>query len=127
MDRDSDELQEQLQSWEAGAQPTLTDFYAYLPENKFIYRPTRQLWPAASVDGMVKPWPQVNGKGTKPSAVLQLHRAVQQVTWDPGSPEIVEGKLALEGGWIDKSGTRTFNLYVPAPALAGNPHDVGRW
>jgi hypothetical protein len=112
MDRNSNELHELMQVSTCSSKPLITDFYAYLPENKFIYRPTGQLWPAASVDGTVKPWPHSDGKNVKPSDGLRLDRAVQQITWHPGCPEVIEGKLAHQGGWIDKPGTRTYNVYV---------------
>lgn len=35
----------------------LSDFYAHLPDHRYIHLPTRELWPASSVDGRVQPWP----------------------------------------------------------------------
>ena len=55
----------------------IDDFWAYLPDHKYIHTVTRQLWPAAAVNGHV-PWPMVNGKKMRPSLYLDQHRSVQQ-------------------------------------------------
>src|SRR3712207_6691818 len=48
--------------------PRLTDFYAHLPTHQYIHVPTRELWPASSVDGSVQPWPKgSNNKDMSPS------------------------------------------------------------
>jgi hypothetical protein len=43
------------------------DFAAYMPMHSYIYRPTRDMWPTASVNARVEPI-EVNGKKIKPSA-----------------------------------------------------------
>lgn len=73
----------------------LHDFYAHVPSHKYIYRPTRELWPAASVDGMVKPWPKGpdSKKAQSPAKWPDAHRPVHQMTWAPGEPKIIEGRV----------------------------------
>jgi hypothetical protein len=105
----------------------LEDFWAYLPDHRYIHTATRSLWPAASVDGHIKPWPMVGKKPIRPSSILDLHRAVQQMTWHPNFPGIIEGKLAYEGGWLERPGTRTFNLYLPPNVIEGNAKGAERW
>ena len=54
-----------------------------------------------------------------PSVWLDRHRAVEQMTWAPGEPQTILGRLASEGGWIDRPGVATFNLYRPPVRAAG--------
>lgn len=101
---------------------TLADFYAYLPEHKYMFAPTRDLWPAASVNermGSV-------GK-LKASTWLDRNQAVEQMTWAPGRPELIEGRLLNDGGWIERAGVTTFNLYQPPMIEPGNPDKADRW
>lgn len=110
------------------ADARLNDFWAYLPDHKYIHMPTRALWPAASVDGNVKPWPKsAGGDKIKPSIYLDLQRAVQQMTWHPDFPEIIHDRLAYEGGWIERPGARTFNLYRPPNVFKGDAKEVTLW
>jgi hypothetical protein len=107
----------------------LTDFYAHLPDHRYIYIPTRELWPAASVDGRVTDWPinAETGKPMRPSAYLDAERAVVQMTWCPGEPMLVEGRVVSGGGWIRQGGARVFNLYREPPMHVGDPTAAGPW
>jgi hypothetical protein len=105
----------------------LDDFFAYGPDHKFIYRPTRAMWPAASVDGMVNPWPQVGGKPMAPSRWLDRNRAVQQMTWLPGKPELIKDLVVLESGFASRPGARVFNRYVPPAPFVGDAGQAGLW
>lgn len=111
------------------SEKSLDDFLAYLPDHRFIHRPTRAMWPAASIDDSGIPWPtdQISGKPMKPSVWLTRFRAVEQMTWAPGEPELIEDRVIVEGGWSNKSGARVFNQYVAAPALSGDPTKAVRW
>jgi hypothetical protein len=52
---------------QAQSRIVLSDFYAHLPDHKYLHVPTRALWPAASVDGKVD-WPTGPKEGlNKPS------------------------------------------------------------
>jgi hypothetical protein len=53
---------------------TADDFYAYLPMHNYIFVPTREFWPAASVNTTL---------GGKPSNWLDRNRPVVQATWAP--------------------------------------------
>ena len=69
---------------------SLADFYAVPESNKFMFMPTRTLWPSESVDGILPlvPMPyKHNGKWVKlkPSAWLKQFRRVEQLTWLPGA------------------------------------------
>ena len=41
-------------------------------------------------------------------------------------PAII-GRLVSEGGWIERPGVATFNLYRPPVAVPGNAANAGRW
>ncbi len=109
---------------EAAARPAvaaLDDFYAYLPAHQYIYIPTRELWPAASVNASV----QVDTG--KPSQILDLSRPVHQMTWAPAEGMLIEGRLVSDGGWIQRPEARVFNLYRPPQPISGNASLVTPW
>lgn len=97
------------------------DFYAHLPTHSYIYIPTRELWPGASVNASV-----VLQSG-KPSEWLDKNRPVHQMTWCPGQPIVIENRLVADGGWIEREGVCTFNLYRPPLELDGDPAKAGPW
>jgi hypothetical protein len=120
------------------AKLTLHDFYAYMPMHKYIFIPSREIWPAASVNSrvaqmpiMVDGVPKLNDKG-KPefmgaSTWLDRYRAVEQMTWAPGMPELLEDRLISNGGWIEREGVRCFNLYRPSTMQLGDPRKATPW
>ena len=114
-------------STEAEAAVTRQDFWAYMPSHAYIYTPTRELWPAASVNSRVAPIACGPKDSMKASEWLDQHRAVEQMTWAPGLPEVIEGRLIAGGGWIERIGCRTFNLYQPPLERPGNPGEAGPW
>ena len=94
------------------------EFLAYLPEHRYIYRPTGDLWPPPSVDSAL--WPGA-------SKHLDQNAAIQQMTWAPGMPEVIEDRLVVDGGWIDALGKRTYNLYKPPLPFHGDAEEAGPW
>ncbi len=109
-------------------QPVSTDdFYAYMPQHAYIYVPTRELWPAASINARIPPVDVGAKKLLKPSDWLDQSRPVEQMTWAPGFPMVIENRLVSGGGWIDRPGCRTFNLYAPPAPLSGESTAAGRW
>jgi hypothetical protein len=118
---------------------TLDDFYAYMPSHQYIYAPTRDLWPATSVNARIAPIPLIASDGTpllddkgkprKTSAAgwLDHNRPVEMMTWAPGEPTLIRDKFMLEGGWIERPGAAVFNLYYPPDVDPGNPEFAGRW
>jgi hypothetical protein len=128
-DTERDAVQQVEQDHEAApVAVTLEDFRAYMPEHKYIFTPNREVWPASSVDARVTPWPKDStGKLMRPSAWLDQHRAVEQMVWAPGLPNLIEDRLMNNGGWIARSGATCFNLYIPPPPVTGNAAHAGRW
>jgi hypothetical protein len=119
---------------------SLNDFRAYMPMHNYIYVPTRALWPAASVNSRLpaikltnaKGEPTLDGNGKQvtlsPAGWLDKHRPVEQMTWAPGLPEVIEDRLILDGGWTPKLGAAVFNLYMPPKAQPeGDPSKADKW
>lgn len=106
------------------------DFYAYMPTHSYLFVPTRELWPAASVDSRL-PWPTVKTpKGdlqVRPSAWLDKHRPIEQMTWHPGMPALVRDQVVLVSGWASHPGAAVFNLYRAPNPSRGDPKKAGPW
>jgi hypothetical protein len=105
----------------------VNDFYAYMPMHSYLFIPTRELWPAASVNARLKPIEGDDGKPIPAARWLDQKRAVEQMTWWPGQPLIIEGRLCSEGGWIEREGVRCFNLYRPPVVELGDPMQAQPW
>lgn len=98
------------------------DFWSYLPQHAYIYIPTRELWPKASIDAILK-WRD----GSKPSRWLDRNRAVSQMTWAPGHGSIIPDFIVAEGGWIERPGERAFNQYLAPCVEDGDPAGAKHW
>ena len=101
----------------------LDDFYAYMPMHSYIYTPTRELWPASSVNARVPP----PAKGIKANLWLDQRRPVEQMTWAPGKPMLIANRLISEGGWIERPGVTCFNLYRPPTIKPGTAARANPW
>jgi hypothetical protein len=106
---------------------SIEDFHAYLPMHSYIFVPTRELWPASSINARVAPVINPTGKPMPPAAWLDVNRAVEQLTWSPASPPLIEDKLISDGGWIPRIGVKVFNLYRPPIIIPGDPAKAGLW
>jgi len=116
-----------------GLRVPITDFLALASDGKFIHIPTRGIWTSAKpIDDM---FPAIiTDPGTAPrdwitvtaSEWLNRHNRVEQVTWAPDEPMIIEDRVMAEGGWIDVPGARVFNLYR-APTLVPAKGDPSPW
>ena len=111
----------ELKKWKILAESpnsvALNDFYAYMPMHRYIFAPSRELWPASSVNSRIGP---VN-EHTSASAWLDENRPVEQMTWAPGLPVLIRDRLISDGGWIKRQGVSCFNLYRPPTIKLGNP------
>jgi hypothetical protein len=105
---------------------TLDDFYAYMPLHRYIFVPSRDLWPAASVNTRVAAINQ-QGKPIKASSWLDRNQTVEQMTWAPGEPMLIRDRLISEGGWIERRGCMCFNLYRPPKAIEGDAGKATPW
>lgn len=125
------------------------DFYSYMPMHQYIFTPSRELWPASSVnarcgaphhdDGIPatkRIARKVRGKGDEvayadvpmtPAEYVDKYRPVDQMTWAPGAPMIVRNRLVANGGWIEREGVACFNQYRPPVDIPGDAAQAGRW
>jgi len=110
----------------------LRDFLAYAQQGSFIHTPTRGFWPVKPIDDAfprivlnpdAAPKQQVKVSASK---WLNNKRRVEQISWVPNEPEIVEDRLIDEGGWVPYPGVRLFNMYR-RPTLVPRPGDVAPW
>jgi hypothetical protein len=109
----------------------LDDFSALMPMHSYVFHPTRELWPAVSVNARIEPVPAVDNEG-KPilmpaNAWLDRNSAVEQMTWAPGQPMLIEGRLVSNGGWVEREGVTCFNLYRPPTPRHGDATKARPW
>ena len=108
---------------DASSGVSLDDFRAYLPQHSYIYIPTRELWPLASINAR---FPS-SDKKIKASAWLDQNRSVEQMIWAPGQGMLITDKLMADGGWIAKAGATCFNRYRPPTIEPGDSRRAGPW
>lgn len=103
------------------------DFWAYSPSHSYIFVPTGEHWPASTVNARLPPIDIPMRAKPMPAAMyLDQNRSVEQATWAPGQPQIIENRLIADGGWIDRTGCKTFNLYRP-PTIKPKSGDAAPW
>jgi len=105
-----------------GRPVAVEDFYAYRPEHKFIFVPTGSLWPQASVNAALP----MQG-GVKPATLIDVSRAVEQMTWAPGKPQIIRDEYIVNGGWMTRPNAQVFNLYRPPRPHLGRHDQAQPW
>jgi Family of unknown function (DUF5906) len=111
---------------------TLNDFFAYMPGHVYLFAPTGQMWPAISVNCRVPPIRDGVDEEGKPKFIaastwLDRNRPVEQMTWAPGAPQPIVGRLITGGGWIERQGVAVFNLYRGPTIELGDPDQAGPW
>jgi hypothetical protein len=110
----------------------IDDFYAFLPKHTYIYRHTGEMWLITgintTVDRVVVGVDKDGVPVTVPAALwLDRHRAVMQMTWAPGRPQLILDQVTSEGGWRPQEGAAIFNSYRPAEPATGKPINAARW
>jgi hypothetical protein len=101
---------------------SIEDFYAYMPMHAYIYIPTRELWPAASVNARIAPI----GKEAA-NRWLDQNRPVEQMTWSPGMPMLIRDQLISQGGWVHHDKATCFNLYREPLIEPGDASEAYLW
>jgi hypothetical protein len=116
----------------------LDDFVAYMPQHAYIFIPTREMWPAGSINERIPPVAVLDANGnpiTKDgkkvriaaSKWLDRHKPVEQATWSPGEPMFIRDRLISDGGWFPRDGVTTFNLYRPPTIETGDAAKADLW
>jgi hypothetical protein len=108
------------------------EYYAFLPNNTYFHRPTRQFFPAASIDNAVPSIPVGTGVGGMPKTVkatkfLARNHPIHQATWWPGGDEVIENYVMRDGVWSHHPGIRVLNLYQPPTPPQPRGGSVDLW
>jgi len=138
--RDGEQSYELADAKDQNAGVALDDFVGFMPAHSYIYTPTGQMWPASSVNSRIAPVLLVDEDGEpildgdrkeqylSASAWLDKNRPVEQMTWAPGLPMLIEDRLVSNGGWIKRDGVTCFNLYrPPLPLPNGDASKADAW
>ena len=133
------EVKRSYDKWLEKRGVSLEDFYAYMPTHRYIFTPTRDLWPATSVDDRILPVQIFDKNGKKvlntrgkelkipASRWLSQNRPVEQMTWVPGEPLVIKDKVVVQDGWEIAPGCSSFNLYRPPTIIRGVAPRADRW
>jgi hypothetical protein len=128
-----------IQKQESTEGVTIDDFYVHMPSHGYLFVPTREMWPASSVNARVPPVPVLdadgkptlddkgNKKSTPAAKWLDRHRSVEQMTWAPGMPMLIRDRIISEGGWTERKKVTCLNLYRPPAIVSGNAAKAGPW
>jgi hypothetical protein len=103
------------------------DFLGYMQMHNYIFIPNGTFWPASSVDARLRQIMLPTGERIKASRWIDQNQPVEQLTWCPGLPMLIENRLIVSGGWIHHDGCRTFNLYRPPMIKHGDASKAGPW
>lgn len=103
---------------------TPEDFWAHLPSHKYINRYTRETYSADAINGHLSRFKLQ--LGMKPALWLDMFRAVHQMSWHPGYPEILEGMRSDNGVLKPEPTGRIFNRYR-VPDAVGSEADASIW
>ncbi len=112
----------------AGGAPhgvALDELHAHIPSGRYIYAPSRDLWPGGSIN-MLIPTRCVPG-GLRATTWLTRNQHVEQMTWQPGRSQIIADALMTEDGWTPHPGARVFNLYLPPRVVEGDATKAMLW
>jgi hypothetical protein len=98
------------------------------------------MWPNASVDDRLPLMPLLDAQGNpvknaqgkvvmvKATERLAKERSIESLTWDPGELEVIPDCVVVDGGYIEKPGATTYNLYRPPPDIQlGDRTQATRW
>lgn len=97
---------------------TVEDFWAHLPSHRYYNRHTRESYSAEAINGHLKRF--TDALGMKPALYLDMLRAVQQMSWHPGQPEIIEGMTSDNGSLRPDPKGRIFNRFRPSDAVSSD-------
>jgi hypothetical protein len=105
----------------------LGDFYAHMPSHSYLFIPTRELWPATSLNGRLPAIAMGPKQKVRPSDWLDRNRPIEQMTWHPGEDMLIHDRVMQVSGWAEHQGANVFNLYRPPEHIAGSPDQARPW
>jgi Family of unknown function (DUF5906) len=110
----------------------LADFVSHAPSRTYFFLPCREPWPGASVNARLPRIEVTTADGelkqVAPTAWLDLHRSVEQMTWAPGEPMLIRDKLFIPaGGWVTRPGVMSLNHYRPPTIAHGDADEADLW
>ena len=140
-DFDDDITEEVSEPELEGRGVTLEDFVALMPghQSTFIFTPCRQPWPGANVNARLPRVPLLDQFGQplldekgkirtiSPTTWLIQNRSVEQMTWWPGHPMLINDRLVVDGGWIERPGVTILNMYRRPRLKLGVADQAGPW
>jgi Family of unknown function (DUF5906) len=86
------------------------------------------MWPASSVNSRIAAEVGQDGRLLKASEYLDRHRPVEQMTWAPGqTTPLIKDRMIAGGGWIEREGCASFNIYSPPRIARGDPSKAEPW
>ena len=116
---------------------SIDDFHAYMPGHSYIFTPSREMWPASSVNSRIPPQPICDPSGApilddkgkqktlSASKWLDQNKAVEQMTWTPGWP-----KLIRDHSWPMVAGSpcwRQRSICIGPSLSQAIPRGAGMW
>ena len=105
------------------------DFAAFLPNHKYIYRTTGELWVGSGVnDAVIGELRIINDKETyvPASKLISEQTPVHQMSWAPGEGEFIYGAAITGGGRIIAPDNIIYNKYR-APIIEPKEGDPTPW
>ena len=97
-----------------------------MPLHKYIFEPTRGIWPGSSINARIPPI-EVGDKTIKASDWIDKFKPVEQMTWIPGEPMVIRDRFFADGGFINRNGLTTFNLYREPTIKHGDADKACPW
>jgi hypothetical protein len=115
---------------------SLDDFYAFMPSHSYIFAPSREMWPAASVNARVPPVvltddsgnPKLDEKGNETSLPANASPArqpggdVTAASTPPGGLSLEPLRRRLGGKIASRSRIRPAAVCLPSPSFRGSFH-----
>ncbi|MDM0044002.1 DUF5906 domain-containing protein [Variovorax dokdonensis] len=92
------------------------DFYSLMETPQFLYVPAMTFWTAEKLNAKFG-----NIEGMRPARWLSKNRAIGQMNWFPGQPQLMKDVAINQSGLQIQKGHNVFNLYkAPNSALGAN-------
>jgi hypothetical protein len=103
---------------------SLDDFWSYAPERKYFYEPCNTLYVGQFIDSYFGKQPVLDASGNpvrkagklvmQPTTkMLDQTKWLNQISWAPGQPKIIEGRVFDRDGWKPVLSARCMNTYQP--------------